>query len=721
MVIVCFAMLLLQGVTPGKPLKKTRFERWYEAQVQGQVGQSTVEVSGKVVQRVERGTYQVLYLNDSNVDFMHNSMQSSQILVYDKNKMPIYIGNQVKVSGKLELFEDAHNPGNFSQRFYNLQQGIEGYLWTEDIQILTSEKEYLKEGIFRLKSIWRGYFCKLLGEDEGSLFSALLFGERQGVDPDTKEIYQKGGIGHLLAISGTHVSFIGLGIYKIIRKGGVPFWLSGMLALVGLFFFLQIAGNAAAVIRALIMVLFRIGADISGRAYDIWTAWFVSALCIVIGNPLQLYDVGFLLSFGAILGMMVASVITSEIKCVKKNRILKEIIGNICIHMMLFPIVLYYYYEQSTYSVLVNCILLSAMNWILLGGFAGSISILIPNIISDTLLKCCAFLLRLFEWICEISLELPYARIVYGRPKFWQIAMYYMILAILLWSVKLKSKKWLLGLCALLLIDVMQPIKEFGNVEVTMINVGQGDGLFIKGPNGNTYLIDAGSTDVSNVGKYRIEPYLKYKGIKSIDYAFLTHADADHINGVIEMLQRKKLGIDIRALILSEKAREDVGFEELKQTARENGSKIYYMEEGSSLQEGEMRIVCLAPNSGDKIAEGNESSMVLSLEYKEFDMLFTGDVEGHGEKLLIEKLEEKKYDVLKVAHHGSKNATPEAFLEIIEPVYACISAGKNNRYGHPHQEVIERLEAYTQMIWKTNEHGAIEIWTDGRIIKIDGK
>lgn len=260
-----------------------------------------------------------------------------------------------------------------------------------------------------------------------------------------------------------------------------------------------------------------------------------------------------------------------------------------------------------------------------------------------------------------------------------------------------------------------------------MLNVGQGDAFFIQGPEGVTYLIDGGSSSVSQVGKYRIEPYLKWKGIGTLDYVWVTHGDLDHMNGILELLERKKVGVKIKTLILPPKSYWNDNVFELVRAAKNAGTNIHIMAQGQRLEEGEMMVKCLWPVLGKEGLEENQASIVLSLTYKSFDMLFTGDLEKEAEEKVAEYIEigqkkhllPDKYEVLKVGHHGSKSGTGEDLLRVVQPDIALISAGENNRYGHPHAETVERLESAGSEMIATIEHGQVTIKVMGYRVQID--
>lgn len=250
-------------------------------------------------------------------------------------------------------------------------------------------------------------------------------------------------------------------------------------------------------------------------------------------------------------------------------------------------------------------------------------------------------------------------------------------------------------------------------LEITFMDVSQGDGILIRTVSGTSFLIDGGSSDVNQVGIYRIAPFLKASGISDIKGIFITHMDSDHISGIKEILNpANKLGIRVENLILPDICDKETAFEEIIALAKLSDVTVMYMKSGDIYTEDEVSLNCLHPTANYEYESSNEYSLVLSLQFKNFDMLFTGDIEEDGEDALIDTITHT-YEVLKVAHHGSKNSTQDLLLEKTDPDIAIISCGKNNRYGHPHKELLERLKDYAIITYNTSICGAITIKTDG--------
>ncbi len=649
-------------------------------------------VTGKVHNKKTTSNTQIIYLDNNSI-------------VYDSNFTNISIGQSIQVQGTIKYFERAHNPGNFDQALYYAKEEIYGAIFAENVTTLNEEVSKIKEGLYQLKCAWKNKLIRYMGEEQGNVLAAMLLGEKSEMDTDIKETYQKSGIGHVLAISGLHISFIGLGIYQILRKIRIPYGMAGMLAIAVLSLYACMIGVSVSVFRAYVMLLLKIGADMTGRVYDMATALMVSAALTVWKQPLYLTDAGFYLSYGAVLGIIILLPQLSN-TFMGKHKWTTVLLPGFCVNIALFPIQLWYYYEFPTYSFLLNLIVIPLMSYVLMLGIFGSGF--------GILLSLCGQILVFYEKISELSMKLPLSRIVIGRPEIWKIVFYYIVLGLILLQVIKKKLIVILSFLFSMMLLSYTPIKD---LQVTMIDVGQGDSLFVRGPRGITYLIDGGSSDVKELGKYRLEPYLKYEGVGTLDYVFVSHGDDDHYSGILEMLSRQDVGIEIERIVFPENYKEDNNLLHLAQAAKKNGTKVMVIREGMILQEGKMQITCLQPKAESGLT-GNQGSMVLEISYREFDMLCTGDVEERGEKLLADKLRGKEYEVLKVAHHGSKYSSEKEFLNAVSIKIALISAGEDNRYGHPHKETLTRLENEKCKIYQTSECGAITIRTDGYFIDI---
>lgn len=736
--------VLVCGLRIAKDLKPSRLE------LAGEEGEC-VSLAGTVARREEKPKYQVYYLTDNQIRLEDQIIEESKILVYIKRdesiniqNQHIAVGNTIYLTGEVSFFQEATNPGNFDMKFYYQKQGLHASVWADTVKVLNPKIWRIREWLAGFRSQWKEVLTECLGSYYGNIMSGILLGDKSELDSETKALYQKSGIGHILAISGLHMSFLGIGFYRLLRKAGVPFLPAGSIGILFLLLYTMMVGCGVSSLRALIMFIVRMGAEITGRTYDMPTSLSLAAAVIVLWQPLYLLDAGFLLSFGAILGILAVSPLLEHFQAVPG-----ALCASLGIHLTLLPVMLYYYFEIPVYSMLLNLLVVPLMSVVLGTGVLGSGLAVFWGSAGAAVLQVCKGILWGYEKMCIVTMHLPFGRIVPGQPKKGWMALYYiLLLAGCIVGFKMmkadlreesqrnnrkkqdvhnrrKRKERMAARAAVACLAVFFCIicgagaGTAGELRVTMLDVGQGDCLYVRTPSGLHCLIDGGSTDVSRVGTYRIEPFLKSQGVGRLDYVFISHSDADHINGIQEMLENQLLGISIDTLVLPSENVWDDALKGLAGTALKFGTRAAVIQEGQQVKDGGMSLTCLAPAQDYSGEIGNASSMVLSLEYGEFDMLFTGDVEGGGEEALTESGLLKDCDVLKAAHHGSKNSSIEQFLEITRPEISLISAGRGNRYGHPHAETLERLEASGSRVYSTQICGAVTLWSDGKTIRIE--
>ena len=728
--LLCACLLLLFAisvVTVGggekfiKELRPSPVEQCAEAE-------ETITVQGTVYRQEQKETYQKIYLNQNSIIKFQKTNQKikikeNKIFIYLKSSQKLHIGNKVKITGEVSFFDKARNPGNFDQKFYYQKQGIHACIWAENVEVVDAKTNTLKDWLSEFRTKWKALLEDELGERGGTILAAVLLGEKNGMDLEVKELYQANGIGHILAISGLHLSFIGIGVYRILRRGTGSYWIGGMTGGIFLLLYVMMIGMTVSVIRAWVMFLFRIGADITGRHYDMPTALATAAVITVYGNPLYIFDGSFWLSFGAVLAVCVTMPVTKKLPG-------KAFFTSVGINSVLWPVILYCFYEIPVYSVLLNLIVIPGMSVLLSLGMVGSVLCSLDIGIGNIWMQICKWILILYETGCRYTLNIPKARWIIGRPEMVQIVIYYVLLSVVLGILyrslgsesemkkrTIKRKRVILAaviyLCGFFILVSGHDRRK--GVEITMLDVGQGDCICVEAPDGSNYLIDGGSSDVKNVGKYRIEPFLKSRGIEALDYVFVSHGDLDHMSGIEELLERQKIGVEVKNIVFPSKEYWDGNLKKLADKAKKYGADIWILEYGKKIQNEKLMFRSLGPERMTKVQKGNAASMILHLSYEDFDMLFTGDVEKEGEEHLTEKIcEDQKlknisWEILKVAHHGSKNSTSEEFLKASEPKYAWISAGRKNRYGHPHKETLKRLEKYRIPVFTTQETGAIGV------------
>lgn len=634
-------------------------------------------------------------------------------------------GRRVCAAGTIPMEEKPGNPGEFDFILYYQALKIDGRMFGTGLWIMDQHVNFFRHGLYRIKE-HAGRILGLIAEPEDAgVFRAAILGDKSSLDAEIRDLYQKNGIAHLLAISGLHVSIIGMGIYGLLRKTGLRFGTAGLLSGMFLISYGIMTGASASVVRAVIMLLSAFLAGYLGRTYDLISAACMACILLLADAPYLITQGGFQLSFGAVLA--IGGVGESLIRAMEAEKLWqKTILTSLSIQLVTYPVVLYHFYQYPVYGIILNFFVIPLMTYVIYSGVAGILLGSLTLAAGAAAVGSGHYILDLYRRLCVWCSRLPGYTMIAGRPDWWQIGFYYGILAaffmVFLYGRNRTQKlPWsrlvcLIGICFCLLLHV--PVQ---GLEVTFLDVGQGDGIFLE-TRGCRVLVDGGSTSEKELGKRRLEPFLKSKGVSKLDYVFVSHGDADHISGIVYLLESVP-DIEISNLILPCLSEDDEAYEPLKKLTVSRGGKVFLMAAGESLENGRLRISCLYPGREDPAADRNEQSLILKADYGDFHMLLTGDTSSEAEARLLEQLGTDTADtlgeiqVLKAAHHGSGTSSSQAFLEAAAPRWTVVSYGKDNRYGHPDKEVMERLYQQKTEIWETAKCGAVMLKTDGERIQ----
>lgn len=705
-----------------------------------------VTVSGMIYKKELKGEDGLYYLK--NVELCEEkadiSIDDCRILLRT-NSGEYRVGQVIEARCNMRWMDEASNAGGFDEQAYYHSLGIDTLLYCDQRPIVTKQKKkcQIRNGLSALREKMRGVYTEHLNEKDAGILASMVLGDKSLMEDELKQLYSSAGISHILAVSGLHVSIIGMTLFQLLRKRGLKYLPCCLVSGIVLLLFCVMSGLSVSALRAGIMFLIFLGAQLLGRKYNSLRALAVAAVITLLANPSFMYNAGFLLSYFAVFGAVaVAPVLTAikraEEKALSKNKgkIHSWIRGNLnsmilssSIMLTTLPLNAYFFYEIPMYGILANLVVIPLagilMGFGLLGGLLGAIPfawiVFIP----------CHLILRLYEAICQGLQWLPLDVWITGRPPVWLMMLYYSILVFLVWAFYYKDemrrymiKKILVLVISVSMMAIMFVQPPARQMQISFLDVGQGDGIYINGGDGKQYFVDGGSTSETELGRYTILPFLKYHRVRQIDVWFVSHADTDHISGLLEVLEK---GYAIETILISELAPEDDNLLALKAAAKEAGTQVITVANGTFLAGEGYRIICYTPETLD-MENRNQASLVNLLEYEKqkkhvgllfrrnteqskevFRVLLTGDIGAEQETWLLEQEGIGEVDVLKAAHHGSKYSNSQAFLQALRPELTIISCSKNNLYGHPHEETLERIKNVGSDILLTMEAGEITL------------
>lgn len=714
--------------------------------------ENTVIVQGKIykIENTAFGTN--IYLKGVEVENGEKSVSVKRIFVNTEKIPNVKIGNIIKVRGKLRQFEEAANKGNFDSKKYYLSLGFYGKIEAGTIEVINSDYSGIRQGLYEMRMEIIERLEKLCSDNKGifsiinnknGIIGAIILGDKIDLDSDIKELYSVSGIAHILAISGLHISFIGMAIYRLLRRR-FRFLFSAAVSIPVVLSFGIMSGFGISTIRAIIMFILKIIGEVLGRKYDAITAISLAGLVLLVQNPFVVCNSGFQMSFGAIIAIVLILPIVEEILNTD-NKIIKVLSANFTISLVMNPILAWNYYELPTFSFLLNIVVVPLMSVVIVSSIVGIFCSCIMFGFGKIVIFPGCGILELYTFLCNIINKSSVASIVVGQPKVTIIIVYYAILLVVLFGLKnirtkytraekerniikketglvleKKAKKErrikgqnvklrLACIAGFLLLNYLIYYIPNPGFYITFINVGQGDGILIHGDNGTKVMVDGGSTSEKQVAKNCIVPYLKAEGIGTIDYSIITHTDKDHISGILEILENNNSNrIRIKNLVIPDINMKDDTYNELIEKAKLKKINVLYIKKGDTLSLGKTKIKCIYPETTTTASDKNDYCTVLSVKNKTSKILLTGDISKEIEEKIKDDIEEN-YTVLKVAHHGSNYSSSEKFLKKVNPKYSIISVGKNNSYGHPGNETMERLRKQGGVIYRTDEKGGITI------------
>lgn len=622
----------------------------------------------------------------------------------------------VKLSGELQCLDFKRNPGGFDEKLYMNTRKIDYKMFAK----LDSSGEIINNlnlYIYKIQEKINNVYNKLLPPKEASVLKAMLLGDKQNLDTSIKEIYRKAGISHILAISGLHISILSGILLFLLNRFKFNKRLNTLIVITTLVLYCIFTGSSVSTVRAVIMIVIVLFGTIIYREADIYTSIGAAALILLIYQPLYLFDAGFQLSFGAVTGIIILSPILERIHYIPK-KIKPYFMGSLAASIVTYPIVAFHFNTVSLIGIIINILVLPFVALLVGFGLLSGIVAIISVTAGKFLCGIVYFILVLYENICTIGGNISFSEIVTGEPNIILIFFYYsmiLIISFYYYSIKVKRvylKKYILILGTSFLILTCVIIFKPKKLELVYLDVNQGDSIVIHTKDNKNMLIDGGGNirkeiGEANTGSQIIIPYLRYKGLNSLDCVFVTHPDADHILGIIELIDY----IKIKQIVVSPNIQNNKLFISLKAKANKYYIPIIQMSKGDSIDfKNDLSIECIYPYKNISINDNfNNDSLVFYMKYGRRTFLFTGDIEKEAETYIINDYKKLNTDILKSAHHGSKTSSTKEFLDIVTPKIVIISSGKNNSYGHPHKEVINRYEELNTEIYNTAIDGAITI------------
>ena len=566
-----------------------------------------------------------------------------KIVAYMSTSEKPILGQDVVLSGVAALPEHATNPGGFDAADYYKAKKI--FMFLKDTSYVETgvKKSELLNILQGIKERVASVYDQTFEPKAASVLSAMVLGDKRGLDRDTRNMYQLNGIAHILAISGLHIAILGMTLFEWLRKRTGSYRISGCVAMIVVVFYGIMTGLSGSTSRAVIMMGLVMIGKAKGRSADLLTSAGIASIGMAVWNPYVIRDAGFQLSFAAVAGLAVIHPV--YVQTFGKNGKLRQAFGvSLSSSLATLPICVFYYYQFPLYGILLNLLVVPLVSCLLMSALVtagcGIISIKTAELAGIP----AHFILILYERLCGLSEKIPFSSINVGHISVRMVFVYYLGLGVVLFilrcyageknssqstdennsageevnksmskslgrdltkSVRKKSGRCGRYLYGIILVILLTALYEYANLDrsfvTVFLDVGQGDGILIRTEQGTSILIDGGSTSNRKVGEYVLLPAIRYYGMAELDYVFVTHGDADHISGIEYLLNAEHIGVRIRNLVLA-KYGDRQGLANIETLAKEKNINVVYMEAGDKIQEKQnpniagLTLECLYPS-----------------------------------------------------------------------------------------------------------------------------
>ena len=563
-----------------------------------------------------------------------------------------------------------------------------------------------------------------LEKDTAALMHGILLSDKSAMSGDVRDELGASGLAHISVVSGMHVSILLTVMFWLMLALKLRRRYVYIIASVFLVIYAVVLGCSAPIVRAVIMALLFMLSELLGRDGDRPVALSIAAAVILLFNPMTLYDIGFQMSFLSILGISLfcAPIQKRLAKRIKIKWVRDAVACTIAVYICITPILINVFGYIPVYAILSNILVAPILPLMLIAGillvlFSTCMEFICPAI-SLVLSVAVGYVLTVARFIARLPYARPAIRSLGNIGTTIYAGCAYLLHCVLYEKFreanmyKRMQMAIIGGVClGMLCFSVCTYFIESDIMDVTFINVGQGDAAVITMPDSRVMLIDGGGSAAYsdyNVGEKVLVPYLLKRGIELVDIAVVTHYDKDHAQGVAAVLEHMDVGL----LVLPLRGECEAGEYRiaLEQAAKRKNIPVSYMSAGGIINFGDVRAAVLSPAAemlSDSEFDENDLSLVLRLSYGGMDFLFTGDIGQQTERALLARVTPIDAEVIKVAHHGSEYSSDSVFIAAVSPIWAIISVGEGNVYYHPAEETLETLHGSGTAVYRTDINGDI--------------
>lgn len=658
----------------------------------------------------------VLSVHNIYYDGVNFSIAEKAILKIIGEKK-LEIGDELLFNGALKEPLTNTNPKLFNYKLSLLTEGIFVTTTIKESSILQVNKPKpslrlrIKDNF--IKKIEKTFDQNLTAKNS-NIMKSIILGKYSYLEEEDLNRFRDLGLAHILAVSGLHIGIIAGVLILLFSYIGLHRNINIALTIGILWTYAYIIGNPPSVIRANLMFSLLLLSQALKEPYDSINILSFSGFLMIIINPFLVFSLGFQLSYFATFFILYLTPKLNILFNLKSEYIGKSMVGILAVQIGLFPIQAYYFNRIPILAIIANLLFIPLFSLCLILGMVLMLYPVINGYISKSIGIILNFLLDIQFLGIEILGFFPKLTFRLPSPSIIEIILYYVLVFIVFGSIKIRKLNKSLAKVIVFYLLLLIAINLFNlnldqSLNIKFIDVGQGDSILIQTKSAD-YLIDTGGNIFGNfdIGKNILQPYLEKEGVFKLKGVFITHFDGDHCKSLPYLIDN----IEIQNIYFGYERPGNIYYDEILEKAKYEGIPISILKAGDSLDlDDNTNITVYGPKEvliNNPKASENDLSLVLMLNYFNKDILFTGDIEKLGEKSLVDNLN-KKVEFLKVPHHGSKTSSSIELLDAIEPSIGFISVGRNNNFGHPHVEVVERYINEGIELYRTDELGLINL------------
>ncbi|MGE5417170.1 MAG: DNA internalization-related competence protein ComEC/Rec2 [Acidobacteriota bacterium] len=650
---------------------------------------------------------------DGQLHFTIETSDNVKLKAICRFTMHIEKYDRIAISGSLRRIKGPSNPGDFDFREYFAHRGIFYNLSVKrpgEIKVIRSEANWYQRLLMAIIDESDRAIRGNMDESTAVLLEGMLFGFQGEISEEDLATFQKTGLVHIFSVSGFHVAFVvGIGVLAANtlrwRKRTRFLAVSSLIIFYGF-----LTGWPSPLVRSAIMAWLGLAAYYFGREDDLLTSLSLSGFLILLYNPANLFEISFQLSFLATWGIVYLYPRWQEMAGTE-GKWKQILMASLSPQLATLPLAAYYFNLISLISVIANFLLAGLAGAAVFVGFIGIFAAQFNQFLASLCMIPAGFLTKLITLGAGYLAQIPSSYLWVAKPNIIIVILTYASLLLILWNTPISQKLRNAAGVAFLtifLVSILIPgqLRDWGAMKVVFLDVGQGDCIYIKTPQGYSILVDGGGSDFYDVGQNTVLPFLHREGIRELDVVIVSHPHVDHIKGLVPVLKQ----CPVHTIIAGAEAFSDIPPGN-HQTITVSGLQNITLPDGTNIQ-------TWTPETSTE--DDNETSLLTRIELGDISLLLTGDAgQKELEQLLLIPELRRPATIYKAPHHGSKYAWSEAFFAHIKPVYSVIQVGANNPFGHPNAQVLQNMHKFGSEIYRTDQNGAVTFISDGLDLKVE--